>query len=87
MLELFLARKEPDDDEENIAWLREAWKTVQPFPCRGNCVNTLAQGEGEDRVGQPTPRHLQAAGGAEDHARPDEPVPAQPERSASALAE
>ena len=37
-------------DDEHVAWVREAWKSVRPFSTGGNYLNFQTADEGEERV-------------------------------------
>ena len=37
-------------DDEHVAWVREAWKSVQPFSTGGNYLNFQTADEDEERV-------------------------------------
>jgi Berberine and berberine like len=36
--------------EEHVSWVREAWKSVQPFSTGGNYLNFQTEDEDEERV-------------------------------------
>lgn len=42
--------KDPAESPENIAWVRETWRAMQPFAAGGVYVNELGEDEGVDRV-------------------------------------
>ena len=39
-------------DAENVQWVRDTWKRIQPFVAGGVYVNELGEDEGDDRVSQ-----------------------------------
>jgi len=39
-----------DNDDEHVAWVREGWKSVQPFSTGGNYLNFQTADEDEERV-------------------------------------
>jgi FAD/FMN-containing dehydrogenase len=41
---------DPRDNQKIIGWVRELWAAMEPFMRRGNYVNYLSEGEGDDRV-------------------------------------
>ena len=47
----FAGQWPPDvPDDEHVAWVREAWKSVRPFSTGGNYLNFQTADEGEERV-------------------------------------
>jgi FAD/FMN-containing dehydrogenase len=40
----------PEDDEENIAWAREAWQDTRSFSTGGTYINFLTEDEGPERT-------------------------------------
>lgn len=40
----------PEDDAENIAWVREAWHDLESFSTGGTYINFLTEDEGPERV-------------------------------------
>jgi FAD/FMN-containing dehydrogenase len=43
---------DPAKDAENVQWVRDTWKRIQPFVAGGVYVNELGEDEGDDRVSQ-----------------------------------
>lgn len=42
--------EQPEDDETNIEWAREAWRDLKPFSTGGTYINFLTEDEGAERV-------------------------------------
>jgi FAD/FMN-containing dehydrogenase len=40
----------PDDDDANIAWARDAWSEMRQFSTGGTYINFLNEEEGDDRI-------------------------------------
>jgi FAD/FMN-containing dehydrogenase len=42
--------EDPADTDENVAWARATWESLQPYASGGVYVNDLSEDEGDDRV-------------------------------------
>ena len=53
------AWEQPDEDDKNVEWARNAWNTMKPFSTGGTYINFLTEDESYERVKAALGKHIQ----------------------------